>query len=143
MGSSGAGEDAAEPESRGESSGRRTGFGDTGTGARQPRVCFTLDFFVVVVVGAPDAPFVMFKRFASERSLYRTFATPWADYSVSQPLSEPNYHLPACYSVNPPAPSAKRAKQWSDETLFFTFYAMPRDQFQDVAAQELLVVFPP
>jgi len=82
-------------------------------------------------------------NFAFERSLYRTFATPWADYSVSQPLAEPNYHLPACYNVNPPAPSAKRAKQWSDETLFFAFYAMPRDQFQDVAAQELLVEFPP
>jgi len=142
MGSSGASEDAAEPESRGESSGRRAGSSDAGTGARQPRVCFTLGFSLSSSL-ARLMHLLLFFTFASERSLYRTFATPWADYSVSQPLSEPNYHLPACYSVNPPAPGAKRAKQWSDETLFFTFYAMPRDQFQDVAAQELLVVFPP
>jgi hypothetical protein len=141
MGSPGAGEDTAEPEPRGEFAGRWTGFGGTGTRARQPRVCFTLDFRRHCR-GAPDASLSRF-TVAFERSLYRTFATPWADYSASQPLAEPNYHLPACYNVTPPAPSAKRAKQWSDETLFFAFYAMPRDQFQDVAAQELLVVFSP
>jgi len=142
MGSPGAGEDAAEPESRGESTGRRTGSGDTGTGARQPWVCFTLEFPLSLSL-ARLMVLLSCATVAFERSLYRTFATPWADYSASQPLAEPNYHLPACYNVTPPAPSAKRAKQWSDETLFFAFYAMPRDQFQDVAAQELLVEFPP
>ena len=141
MGSPGAGEDATEPEPRGKFAGRWTGSGDAGTRARQSRVCLILDFLSSLSLARLMHLLSCF-TFAFERSLYRTFATPWADYSASQPLAEPNYHLPACYNVTPPAPSAKRAKQWSDETLFFAFYAMPRDQFQDVAAQELLVEFP-
>ncbi|KAG8835031.1 hypothetical protein FRC18_001149 [Serendipita sp. 400] len=70
-------------------------------------------------------------------SLYPKFATPWADYPSVEPATEPNYHLPSCYNVAPPPPDAKKAAQFSDETLFFTFYAMPRDTFQDMAAQEL------
>ncbi|KAG8798303.1 hypothetical protein FRC17_007514 [Serendipita sp. 399] len=70
-------------------------------------------------------------------SLYPKFATPWADYTSVEPVTEPNYHLPSCYNVAPPPPDAKKAAQFSDETLFFTFYAMPRDTFQDIAAQEL------
>ncbi|CAG7852124.1 SubName: Full=Related to CDC36-transcription factor {ECO:0000313/EMBL:CCA70388.1} [Serendipita indica DSM 11827] len=70
-------------------------------------------------------------------SLYPKFATPWADYMSVEPTTEPNYHLPSCYNVAPPPPNPKKAAQFSDETLFFTFYSMPRDLFQDIAAQEL------
>lgn len=70
-------------------------------------------------------------------SLYPKFATPWADYASAAPATEPNYHLPSCYNVAPPPPNPKKAAQFSDETLFFTFYSMPRDAFQDLAAQEL------
>lgn len=71
------------------------------------------------------------------RSLYPKFATPWADYASAAPATEPNYHLPSCYNVAPPPPNPKKAAQFSDETLFFTFYSMPRDAFQDLVAQEL------
>ncbi|PVF95023.1 hypothetical protein CPB86DRAFT_764737 [Serendipita vermifera] len=70
-------------------------------------------------------------------SLYPKFATPWADYTSPTPTTEPNYHLPSCYNVAPPPPNPKKTAQFSDETLFFTFYSMPRDVFQDLAAQEL------
>lgn len=73
------------------------------------------------------------------RSLYPKFATPWASYTAATPQTEPNYHLPSCYNVQPPPPNPKKAAQFSDETLFFTFYALPRDAGQEVAAQELSV----
>jgi CCR4-NOT transcription complex subunit 2 len=51
---------------------------------------------------------------------------------------EPDFHLPACYlSVQAPPPGPTKAAMFSDETLFFMFYASPRDALQEVAAQEL------
>ncbi|ORZ37190.1 hypothetical protein BCR44DRAFT_1479461 [Catenaria anguillulae PL171] len=57
--------------------------------------------------------------------------------------ADPEYHLPACYSVQLP-PTAAGAKgiaaklaSFSDETLFYLFYAQPRDAAQELAAQEL------
>ncbi|CAL1713590.1 unnamed protein product [Somion occarium] len=69
-------------------------------------------------------------------SLYSTFITPWADSSAAHTV-EPDFHLPACYSVQPPPPGPGKAQAFSDETLFFMFYASPRDALQEVAAQEL------
>ena len=76
-------------------------------------------------------------RFFLNSSLYPKFATPWASYLTTTSQTEPNYHLPSCYNVAPPPPNPKKAAQFSDETLFFSFYAMPRDAAQEVAAQEL------
>jgi len=50
---------------------------------------------------------------------------------------EPEFHLPACYNVQPPPPGPTKAAAFSDETLFFMFYSSPRDALQEVAAQEL------
>lgn len=50
---------------------------------------------------------------------------------------EPDFHLPACYNVQPPPPGPTKAASFSDETLFFMFYSSPRDALQEVAAQEL------
>ncbi|KAI0671151.1 hypothetical protein C8Q78DRAFT_841125 [Trametes maxima] len=69
-------------------------------------------------------------------SLYSTFITPWADSSAAHTV-EPDFHLPACYNVQPPPPGPLKAAAFSDETLFFMFYASPRDALQEVAAQEL------
>lgn len=49
------------------------------------------------------------------------------------------FKLPACYkNVNPP-PAISKIFQFSDETLFYIFYTMPRDVMQEAAAQELYV----
>ncbi|KAJ7070148.1 NOT2 family protein [Mycena amicta] len=70
-------------------------------------------------------------------TLYSTFITPWADQSTSHPI-EPDFHLPACYAnVHAPPPGPTKASAFSDETLFFMFYASARDALQEVAAQEL------
>ncbi|EMD39642.1 hypothetical protein CERSUDRAFT_71526 [Gelatoporia subvermispora B] len=69
-------------------------------------------------------------------SLYSTFITPWADSSAAHTV-EPDFHLPGCYNVQPPPPTPGKVAAFSDETLFFMFYASPRDQLQEIAAQEL------
>ncbi|KAI0326233.1 hypothetical protein GY45DRAFT_1382256 [Cubamyces sp. BRFM 1775] len=69
-------------------------------------------------------------------SLYSTFITPWADSSAAHTV-EPDFHLPACYNVQPPPPGPNKVVAFSDETLFFMFYASPRDALQEIAAQEL------
>jgi len=50
---------------------------------------------------------------------------------------EPDFHLPSCYNVHPPPPAQSKINSFADETLFFIFYATPRDTLQEVAAQEL------
>lgn len=77
-------------------------------------------------------------RARGDRNLYSTFITPWADASAAHAV-EPDFHLPACYNVQPPAPGPNKAAAFSDDTLFFMFYSAPRDALQEVAAQELCV----
>lgn len=79
------------------------------------------------------------ERTSISRNLYSTFITPWADQSAAH-IVEPDFHLPACYNVQPPPPGPNKAAAFSDETLFFMFYSSPRDALQEVAAQELWVL---
>ena len=72
------------------------------------------------------------------RPLYSTFITPWADQSAAHSV-EPEFHLPSCYAVNAPPPGPQKAQAFSEETLFYMFYAHPKDALQEVAAQELFV----
>lgn len=65
-----------------------------------------------------------------------SFITPWSDSSAAHTV-EPDFHLPACYNVHAPPPGPSKAAAFSDETLFFMFYSSPRDQLQEIAAQEL------
>jgi len=75
------------------------------------------------------------------RNLFSTFITPWADQSAARTV-EPDFHLPSCYAnVHAAPPGPTRATAFSDETLFFMFYSSPRDALQEVAAQELYVLF--
>ncbi|KAF7299409.1 NOT2 family protein [Mycena indigotica] len=70
-------------------------------------------------------------------TLYSTFVTPWADQNAALGV-EPDFNLPACYAnVHAPPPGPAKASAFSDETLFFMFYASARDALQEVAAQEL------
>ncbi|KAK9478719.1 hypothetical protein V1514DRAFT_347335 [Lipomyces japonicus] len=67
--------------------------------------------------------------------LSATFASPWAEKSVTK--VEPDFHLPSCYKVQSAAPQQTKIASFSDETLFYIFYSMPRDIMQEAAAAEL------
>jgi CCR4-NOT transcription complex subunit 2 len=68
--------------------------------------------------------------------LYTKFTSPWLDGKSSIETM-----LPACYysgTANVPlVPDGKILAQVADETLFFVFYAMPRDKAQLAAASQL------
>ncbi|KAJ1971178.1 transcriptional regulator, partial [Dimargaris verticillata] len=70
--------------------------------------------------------------------LYATFTTPWIDQSQAN-LShiKPEFSLPSCYQVQPRRPAAERLDRFTEETLFYVFYTMPRDELQVKAAQVL------
>lgn len=74
--------------------------------------------------------------FSVHSTLFSTFITPWSDSSAAHTV-EPDFHLPACYNVQPPQPGPSKAQAFSEETLFYMFYGHPRDILQEVAAQEL------
>jgi CCR4-NOT transcription complex subunit 2 len=77
-------------------------------------------------------------------NIYSTFMTPFSDTPTATaaagtaPASgEPVYTLHSAYtSLRSPVPLSKM-KDFSDETMFYIFYAMPRDVLQEAAAQEL------
>ncbi|PUU73591.1 hypothetical protein B9Z19DRAFT_1103863 [Tuber borchii] len=70
-----------------------------------------------------------------EAPLYPSFASPWADVD-SKPV-EPEYQLPPCYTVQNVQSLGTKVSSFSDETLFYIFYTMPRDIMQEVVAAEL------
>jgi len=67
--------------------------------------------------------------------LYPFFSTPWAD-NVG-PGSGPDYTLPMCYYMQPPALKTSHLSKFKLETLFYIFYNMPRDALQVYTAKEL------
>ncbi|ORX80501.1 hypothetical protein K493DRAFT_270820 [Basidiobolus meristosporus CBS 931.73] len=75
----------------------------------------------------------------SQDALYATFLTPWAGASTGEAdfRIEPAYHLPSCYNAQVPPPAQLKIASFTDETLFYIFYSMPRDGMQEAAAQEL------
>jgi len=70
----------------------------------------------------------------SSECLYTTFASPWADGPASR---EPEFTLPQCYYMQPPALKTGHFSKFQLETLFYIFYNMPRDTLQAYAATEL------
>ncbi|KAJ2548721.1 transcriptional regulator [Coemansia sp. RSA 1933] len=73
----------------------------------------------------------------SSGQLYSTFGSPWADQSQVYGLIEPDYKLPSCYNACNPPPPMTKISSVTDETLFYIFYTMPRDELQLAAAEEL------
>lgn len=72
-----------------------------------------------------------------DRLISTNLFSPWAELNTKKTVSQPMFKLPACYkNVNPP-PAISKIFQFSDETLFYIFYTMPRDVMQEAAAQEL------
>jgi len=70
----------------------------------------------------------------SSDCLYATFASPWADAPTQR---EPQFSLPLCYYMQPPPLKTSHLAKFQLETLFYVFYAMPKDVLQAYAAQEL------
>jgi len=70
----------------------------------------------------------------SPDQLYSTFASPWSDSPTTR---EPQYQLPMCYYMQPPALKTGHLSKFHLETLFYIFYALPKDVLQAYAAQEL------
>ena len=70
----------------------------------------------------------------SDEKLHSTFASP---FSKSPTTGEPQYQLPMCYFMQPPALKTGHLSKFQLETLFYIFYALPKDVLQAYAAQEL------
>lgn len=70
----------------------------------------------------------------SSDNLFNTFLSPWSDSPASR---EPHYQLPMCYYMQPPALKTGHLSKFQLETLFYIFYALPKDVLQAYAAQEL------
>eukprot|EP01116_Phalansterium_solitarium_P024570 TRINITY_DN9032_c0_g1_i1.p1 TRINITY_DN9032_c0_g1~~TRINITY_DN9032_c0_g1_i1.p1 ORF type:complete len:614 (+),score=168.33 TRINITY_DN9032_c0_g1_i1:108-1949(+) len=76
----------------------------------------------------------------SPEPLYSTFASPWADGPTRR---EPEYYIPMCYYMQQQLSGTQtqnplhKMSLFSDETLFYIFYSMPRDILQAAAAAEL------
>ncbi|KAL7546778.1 hypothetical protein ACHAWF_010109 [Thalassiosira exigua] len=70
----------------------------------------------------------------SPDNLYSTFGGPFSDKPASK---EPHYQLPMCYYMQPPALKTGHLSKFQLETLFYIFYALPKDVLQAYAAQEL------
>eukprot|EP00753_Platysulcus_tardus_P017316 PLAT6362.1.p1 GENE.PLAT6362.1~~PLAT6362.1.p1 ORF type:complete len:590 (-),score=218.67 PLAT6362.1:93-1769(-) len=70
----------------------------------------------------------------SPESLYATFASPWADKPSA---ADPEFCLPQCYYQQPPVLKTSHFRKFQLESLFYIFYAMPRDVMQAYAAEEL------
>lgn len=70
----------------------------------------------------------------STEVLYATFAYPCVDNPCRR---EPDYVLPYCYYMQPPALKTSHLSKFHLETLFYIFYNMPKDTLQVYAAKEL------
>jgi CCR4-NOT transcription complex subunit 2 len=76
---------------------------------------------------------------SSEPSLLQSYTGPFAS-PTTHPLRplDSEFHIPDCYTVKKVAPLNQRINSFSDETLFYMFYSMPRDYMQVLVAQELM-----
>lgn len=71
------------------------------------------------------------------RPLHPCFASPFASSPMSAVPIAPDFSLPPCYGVANVQALQTRITSFTDETLFFIFYTMPRDIMQELVAQEL------
>lgn len=60
-------------------------------------------------------------------------------FAVSNANSlQPPFTIPRCYKIGSVGVQTDKLTTFTDETLFFIFYTMPRDTMQELAAQELI-----
>jgi CCR4-NOT transcription complex subunit 2 len=67
-------------------------------------------------------------------SLFPTFSSPFTEHVLTP---DPQFRTPQCYMMHPPSLKAEHLSKFQIETLFYMFYAMPRDILQVYSAQEL------
>lgn len=67
-------------------------------------------------------------------NLYTTFSGPFADQTAA---SETQFTTPQCYLMHSPSLKPEHLSKFQLETLFYMFYAMPRDVLQTTSAVEL------
>jgi CCR4-NOT transcription complex subunit 2 len=68
--------------------------------------------------------------------IFPSFMSPFSENPSSN--AEPIYNLPPCYALPGGLPSVlSKIQNFTDETLFYIFYAFPRDASQEAASQEL------
>lgn len=71
--------------------------------------------------------------------LHTTFMGPFAAAGAAPPRPlETDFTLPDCYNVQNVIPIDQRINGFSDETLMYIFYSMPRDIMQEMVAEELM-----
>ncbi|PVU90426.1 hypothetical protein BB559_004634 [Furculomyces boomerangus] len=73
----------------------------------------------------------------STGNLFSSFGSPWADIYPVSAISEPNYLVPPIYNSAQLPPASTKLAQMSEETLFYIFYSMPKDEMQLLASEEL------
>ena len=77
-------------------------------------------------------------RLDSSEPLHQRFLGPFTtEGSIPRPLQS-EYTLPSCYEVKNIVPLAQRINSFTEETLFYIFYTMPRDIMQEIVAEELM-----
>ncbi|KAL3518270.1 hypothetical protein ACH5RR_020859 [Cinchona calisaya] len=80
-------------------------------------------------------PMTLGLNLISTENLYKTFGSPWSDESA---MGDPEFTVPECYYAKPPPPSTQAYfAKFQLDTLFYTFYSMPKDEAQLYAANEL------
>jgi len=77
------------------------------------------------------------KTNVSCRPLHTSFASPFVSSMSAIPL-EQDFAVQSCYNVANIQPLQSRIPGFSDETLFYIFYSMPRDIMQELVAEELM-----
>jgi CCR4-NOT transcription complex subunit 2 len=71
--------------------------------------------------------------------LHTTFMSPFAAQGSAPPRPlETDFTLPDCYNVHNVIPLDQRINGFSEETLLYIFYSMPRDIMQEMVAEELM-----
>jgi CCR4-NOT transcription complex subunit 2 len=76
----------------------------------------------------------LFPTISSPEPVHAAFAGPWAAGPIKR---EPDYQIPQAYLVSPPPKITDKIDMFSDETLFYIFYTMPKDAMQVSAARAL------
>ncbi|KAJ9077876.1 transcriptional regulator [Entomophthora muscae] len=73
------------------------------------------------------------------KNVYDNFGSPWEKDSTKflGPSKDPEWFLPPVYSASNPPNALGKIGLFSDSTLFYIFYSMPKDILQELAAQEL------
>lgn len=64
-----------------------------------------------------------------------TMNSPWS--FGQENVNDLNNVLPSCYNVQESPHASSKIRSFTEETLFYIFYGMPRDRLQELAAAEL------